>query len=48
MAKGVYYFNNGTKYDGEFIDDKMNGKGIFYWPDGSFVDQNWIEGVKID
>ena len=27
LCIGIYYYNNGDKYDGEWKDDKMNGKG---------------------
>ena len=27
-GKGIYYYVNGNKYDGEWKDGKMNGKGI--------------------
>lgn len=27
-------FKDGKVYDGQWQDNKMNGKGIFYWPDG--------------
>ena len=27
-GKGIYYYANGDKYDGEWKDDKKNGKGI--------------------
>ena len=33
-GKGIFYFNNGDKYDGEFKDDTINGKGILYFKDG--------------
>ena len=28
------YFNNGTRYEGDFKNDQREGKGIFYWNEG--------------
>ncbi len=27
-------FKDGKVYTGQWIDNKMNGKGVFQWPDG--------------
>lgn len=27
--------DNGERYEGEFINDKKNGRGIYHWPDGT-------------
>ncbi len=27
----MYYYENGNKYDGEYLDNKRNGKGTFTW-----------------
>ena len=29
-GKGVHYYINGDKYEGEFKDDEKSDKGIFY------------------
>ena len=31
---GIYTWPDGRRYEGAWIDNKMNGKGIFTWPDG--------------
>ena len=30
-GKGIYSFINGEKYEGQFKDDKFEGKGIYYY-----------------
>ena len=32
---GIYEWNNGNKYEGEFKNDLYHGKGIFYYKDGT-------------
>ena len=27
-GKGIYYYNNGDRYEGDFKNDKREGKGI--------------------
>jgi hypothetical protein len=29
MGKGIMYYGNGDYYEGNYLDDKRNGKGIF-------------------
>jgi hypothetical protein len=36
---GKFYYNGGSLYDGEWIDNKMNGYGILFYPDGSIAYQ---------
>ena len=33
-GKGILKNSNGTEYNGEFLNDKKHGKGIFSWEDG--------------
>ncbi len=33
-GKGNYIWPNGKKYEGNWINNKMEGKGTFNWPDG--------------
>ncbi len=35
------YFQNGDIYDGEWVDDKMHGKGILDLADGDSYDGDW-------
>lgn len=41
---GTFTWPDGRKYEGEYIDDKKDGKGIFYWPDGRKYDGEWKNG----
>ena len=34
QGKGKFFFHIGERYEGEFKNDKLNGKGIFYFKDG--------------
>ena len=43
-GKGIYFWPDGRKYDGEYIDDKKEGNGILFWPDGTKYEGSW----KID
>ena len=38
---GKQYFKDGSKYEGEWMNDTPNGKGIFYYPDGDIYDGGW-------
>lgn len=29
----TYYWPNGAKFSGKFINDSINGKGILHWPE---------------
>ena len=31
---GKFRWADGRKYEGEYLDDKKHGNGIFEWPDG--------------
>ena len=41
---GVNIENNGDTYNGQFKDDKMNGRGVLSWADGGSYDGEWKEG----
>lgn len=30
-GEGVFKWPDGRKYEGEYVDDKKEGRGIFYW-----------------
>ena len=32
------------KYEGEWVDGKMHGRGIYYYADGTVYDGTWSEG----
>lgn len=35
---GEYYYRNGDKYEGEFLDDKRDGKGRMRYFNGNVYD----------
>ena len=41
-GKGVFYYNNGDKYDGCYRDDKRHGKGAFTLADGTKYEGDWV------
>ena len=43
---GTYRFDNGDKYDGEWLDGRFSGKGIYIWESGNKYDGNWVNGRK--
>lgn len=38
---GIYYWNNGNKYEGYWLADDRSGKGTFTWKDGTTISCNW-------
>ena len=45
----IYYDNNSNsiKYEGVFENNKYNGNGSLYFPNGNFAYQgDWVNGVK--
>lgn len=45
-GQGIYEWNSGEKYIGDWHDSKMHGKGIYYWNDGSYYIGEWKENAK--
>ena len=39
---GIKVFKNGDKYDGEWANDKANGKGKFWHADGDYYEGYWV------
>ena len=41
-GKGVFYYNEGGKYIGEWKQNKMFGKGVLYYPNNEIAyDGEW-------
>src|SRR2546423_1867990 len=36
--KGIHFFSDGRKYDGEWVNNTMHGKGVLTWKDGRKYD----------
>ncbi len=43
---GIYTFENGNRYEGNWKDGAFNGQGIFYWKGGGRYDGEWKDGLK--
>ncbi len=43
---GVYTWNSGEKYNGNYINGKKNGKGKFTWIDGTLYEGNFRNGLR--
>lgn len=43
---GVYIWNDGRKYEGDYKDDKKNGFGIYQWADGRRYMGYWNKGKQ--
>ena len=43
---GVYQHVNGSKYEGNWLNDKQNGQGIEHWKDGARYQGEFVNGMK--
>lgn len=55
-GKGVFKWSDGRRYEGNYVDDKKEGHGVFEWyffnlltiylnrPDGRKYIGNWVNG----
>jgi len=41
---GVFTWKDGRRYEGEYVEDKKEGKGTFSWPDGKKYIGGWKNG----
>ena len=40
-------YSNGDSYEGEWIDNKRNGKGKYTWKDGDIYEGDWVNNKRI-
>jgi hypothetical protein len=45
-GKGLYYYENGDKYGGEFKEGKPNGRGVYYFKNGNTYRGNYKDGKR--
>ncbi len=38
---GIYYWNNGDKFTGNWVNAKRTGLGVYYWKDGNYIEGIW-------
>ena len=43
-GKGIMYWSNGDRYDGDWKNDTKDGKGIYYWNDGDIFEGDFKNG----
>jgi hypothetical protein len=43
---GIIYLNNGARYDGDFIEGIMEGKGTYYYANGDKYEGDWGKNKK--
>lgn len=44
-GKGTMKYKNGTRYEGEWVNDFRHGNGIFTWPDNSRYEGQFTSGA---
>lgn len=43
---GVFFFDNGDRFEGEFVEGKRNGQGTMAFADGSVYEGHWEAGLR--
>jgi hypothetical protein len=43
---GVFTWPDGRRYEGEYVDDKKQGRGMFQWSDGRKYIGGWYNGKQ--
>ena len=43
---GIYIWNDGRKYEGQYKDDKKHGYGLYIWADGRRYEGYWWKGKQ--
>jgi hypothetical protein len=46
-GKAVEVYLDGTKYEGQFNDNKRDGFGKMTWTDGTSLEINWVRGLAV-
>ena len=39
----MYYYASGDRYDGDYVDGKRHGHGVFYYANGNHYDGDWVD-----
>ena len=40
-GKGTHIYDDGNRYEGEWVDDLMRGKGTYYYKNGEMYVGDW-------
>lgn len=43
-ARVSFYWTSGDRYEGDFVEGKFNGEGIYYWADGDRYEGEFSDG----
>lgn len=43
---GAYFFDDGSRFEGQYKDDTINGSGIFFWNENHYFSGTWINGKR--
>lgn len=43
---GIYIWNDGRMYQGQYKDDKKHGYGVYTWADGRCYEGYWFRGKQ--
>ena len=44
LGKGKFMYKNGRSYEGDYVNDKKHGYGVYTWENGSTFEGSWFEG----
>lgn len=42
----MYFYDNGDRYEGEWLNDKRNGRGKLWYTQGDVYDGEWIDDQR--
>lgn len=45
-GKGKMEWPDNKVYEGDYLDDKKQGFGVFIWPDGRYYEGEWKNGKQ--
>ena len=45
-GKGILYYKDRSKYQGDFFENKIKGYGKIIWEDGEYYIGEWKNGLK--
>ena len=45
-GKGIFYYNDGARYEGDWKNGLREGKGIFYYKNGNKYEGDWKNGLR--
>jgi hypothetical protein len=44
-GRGIWIWSDGSFYMGQFVNDQIQGYGIFHYPNGDKIEITWLDGV---